>query len=154
MKVETADPMAPKRQHHWDWRAACNFIAGGSGGGLLFFAAAASFLTDDVRALVFAGMALIGAGLVCVWAEIGRPWRALNVFRHLGSSWMSREAAIAPLVFVSGALALFSTQALSPRCSPRRVLGAAFLYSQARMLTADKEEFLPGATRACFACCW
>jgi len=134
--IRPGDPVAPKQQRYWDWRAAANFIAGGSGGGLLVCAAAASFAANDVRVLILAGMVLIAAGLTCVWFEIGRPWRALNVYRHFGSSWMSREAAIAPFVFASGALAIFTTQSLYIVFAG--VLGAAFLYSQARMLIANK----------------
>jgi phenylacetyl-CoA:acceptor oxidoreductase subunit 2 len=37
-----------------------------------------------------------------VWLEIGRPLRAMNVMRRPGSSWMSREAMVAPLVFALG----------------------------------------------------
>ncbi len=130
------DPAAPKHQQHWDWRAAANFIAGGSGGGLLVCAAAASFAAQDVRSMILAGMALIAAGLTCVWFEIGRPWRAINVLRHLSNSWMSREAALAPFVFACGALAVLTGQGLFIVLAG--VLGAAFLYCQVRMLNANK----------------
>jgi phenylacetyl-CoA:acceptor oxidoreductase subunit 2 len=126
----------PRLQQHWDWRAAANFICGGSGGGLVFFAALAGLAGVDVRAQMAAGLALAAAGLLCVWLEIGRPWRALNVFRHLRTSWMTREAAVALLLFGSGTLAVASShpaaQALAGLC------GLAFVYSQARILTADK----------------
>jgi len=126
----------PRLQQHWDWRAAANFICGGSGSGLVFFAALAGLAGVDVRAQMAAGLALAAAGLLCVWLEIGRPWRALNVFRHLRTSWMTREAAVALLLFGSGTLAVASShpaaQALAGLC------GLAFVYSQARILTADK----------------
>lgn len=131
-----ADRAGPRPQRHWDWRAAANFIAGGTGGGLLLFAAAASLAGHEVAPLIFAGMALIAAGLTCVWFEIGHPWRALNVFRHFGSSWMSCEAMIAPLLFGFGALALITGHIAYTVLAG--ILGAAFLYSQARILGADK----------------
>ena len=66
-------------------------------------------------------LALIGAGLTCVWLEIGRPLRALNVFRHPHTSWMTREAMVAPL-FLCGSWPSRSGRAAarspaSPRCS-------------------------------------
>ena len=43
-------------------------------------------------ALLLAGLALVGFGLFCVSLELGRPLRALNVFRNPRTSWMAREA--------------------------------------------------------------
>lgn len=134
--VKAGERVAPKQQHNWDWRAAANFIAGGAGGGLLLFAAIASIGASDVRALILAGMALIAFGLTCVWFEIGRPWRALNVFRHFGTSWMTREASVAPLLYIAGALALLTGQGIFILLTG--ALGVTFLYAQARILSADK----------------
>ncbi|NMG74088.1 DmsC/YnfH family molybdoenzyme membrane anchor subunit [Aromatoleum diolicum] len=134
--LKPGDRLAPRQQHNWDWRAASNFIAGGAGGGLLFCAAFASLWGTDVRALLLGGMALIGAGLTCVWFEIGRPWRALNVYRHLATSWMTREAAVAPLVFICGGLALLTGHSIFVLLTG--LFGAAFVYAQARILSADK----------------
>lgn len=136
VKTRPGDRFSPHQQHNWDWRAASNFIAGGAGGGLLFAAAIAGLWGADVRALLVAGMALIGAGLTCVWFEIGKPWRALNVYRHLATSWMTREAAVAPFVFGSGALALLTGQQVFVLLTG--FFGAAFVYAQARILAADK----------------
>lgn len=135
-KIRSGDRFSPHQQHNWDWRAASNFIAGGTGGGLLAFAAFASLWGTDVRALLVAGMALIGIGLTCVWFEIGKPWRALNVYRHLATSWMTREAAVAPLLFGAGALALLTGQHIFVMLTG--LLGAGFVYAQARILAADK----------------
>ncbi|HYA66568.1 MAG TPA: DmsC/YnfH family molybdoenzyme membrane anchor subunit [Burkholderiaceae bacterium] len=129
--------LAPRRQGNWDWRAAANFICGGSGGALLLWTAFASVGGTDLRAFVLGGLALIGIGLTCVWFELGRPWRAINVLRHGSSSWMTREAIVASVLFCCGAVALF-------RAGPSLALGAtgllglAFLYSQARILAANK----------------
>ena len=136
MKLGHENHVAPQLQRYWDWRAAGNFVAGGTGGGLLVFAAAVYVAGIDMAFLILVGMALIAAGLTCVWFEIGRPWRALNVVRHFGRSWMSCEAAVAPLLFAVGALALLTGQGALIVLTG--VLGAAFLYSQARILAADK----------------
>ncbi len=130
------DRVSPRQQANWDWRAACNFIAGGTGGGLLLWAALEAMLGGDVRPLMGSGLALIGFGLACVWFEIGRPWRALNTFRHLSSSWMTREASVAVLLFVSGILALWSGR--SALIGTTALLGLAFVYAQARILAANK----------------
>lgn len=131
-----AGHLAPRRQQNWDWRAAGNFVCGGAGGGLLFVAALAHLAGAEVRHLIGAGLLLVGTGLFCVWLEIGRPWRALNVFRHLRTSWMTREASVAPLLFISGALAVAGLHPALPLLTG--LCGLAFLYSQARILAADK----------------
>ena len=99
-----SDRAAPKQQRNWDMRAASNFIAGGAGGGLLLWASLAGVEADVGRTAILLGLMLIGAGLTCVWFEIGRPWRALNVYRHFATSWMTREAVVALLVFAAGGL--------------------------------------------------
>jgi len=140
MPAHTSAPpverIAPRRQTNWDWRAAGNFIAGGSGGALLLWASLAGLLGGEVRPLLGAGMALVALGLSCVWFEIGRPWRALNTFRHGATSWMTREAIVALLLFGCGSLALWSAQRVLVTATG--LLGLAFLYAQARILTANK----------------
>jgi phenylacetyl-CoA:acceptor oxidoreductase subunit 2 len=127
---------APKQQRNWDWRAAANFICGGAGGSLLFCAAFAGLDLSATRIAVFLGLALIGCGLTCVWFEIGRPWRAMNVYRHFATSWMTREAVVALVVFATGGLALLTGSKLLLILSG--ACGLGFLYSQARILAANK----------------
>jgi len=43
--------ITPWHQNNWDWRAAGNFIGGGSGTGLLFFATLAAANIDAYRAM-------------------------------------------------------------------------------------------------------
>lgn len=133
---KAGDLISPRQQRNWDWRAAANFIAGGAGGGLLLWAAIASAEIDATRTALLLGMVLIGSGLTCVWFEIGRPWRALNVYRHFATSWMTREAVVALLLFAAGGLALLTARSLFVMLAG--VLGLAFLYSQARILAANK----------------
>jgi phenylacetyl-CoA:acceptor oxidoreductase subunit 2 len=134
--IRAAQLAAPKPQRNWDWRAAANFILGGAGGGLLFITAVVAGGSAAATPAVLLALALIGGGLTCVWFEIGRPWRALNVYRHIATSWMTREAVVALAVFASGGLAVLTGSA--PFFLLAAVCGAAFLYSQARILAANK----------------
>lgn len=122
-------------QRHWDWRAAGNFVFGGTGGMLL---ALAPFAGSDIGAMpaTLAALALVGTGLLCVWLEIGRPWRALNVFRHPQRSWMTREALVASAAFL---LALSALLLRSPALSwLAGAFGVAFVYCQGRILLAAR----------------
>ena len=130
------DRMLPRQQRNWDARAAANFICGGAGGGLLLATALASAHGEDLRALVVVGLALVGIGLAAVWLEIGRPWRALNVYRNAATSWMTREAMVAPLLFASGAAAVVFNWPAAFWIAG--LLGAVYIYCQARMLYANK----------------
>lgn len=130
------DRAAPKQQRNWDMRAASNFIAGGAGGGLLLWASLVGLEANVAGTAILLGLMLIGAGLTCVWFEIGRPWRALNVYRHFATSWMTREAVVALLVFAAGGLAFLTASTLLAVMAG--ILGLAFLYSQARILSANK----------------
>lgn len=132
----TSDLVSPRQQRNWDWRAAANFIAGGAGGGLLLFASVVSLEPDATRTAVLLALILIASGLTCVWFEIGRPWRALNVYRHFSTSWMTREAVVALVLFAAGGLAFLTLRPVFVTLAG--ILGLAFLYSQARILAANK----------------
>ncbi len=54
--------VTPWHQTSWDWRAAGNFIGGGSGTGLLFFATLAAGSVDNYRIMVLVALAFIGGG--------------------------------------------------------------------------------------------
>lgn len=125
----------PWQQLHWDWRAAANFIGGGAGGGLIVFTALAGSEGGARTLLLLVGLGLIGLGLACVWLEIGRPLRAMNVFRHPHRSWMTREALVAALLFPAGLAAAFGVPFTLPLAG---VLAAAFVWCQARILRAAK----------------
>ena len=129
----------PWQQRNWDWRAAGNFICGGPGSGLIVFAVlsgvqgpAAGAATS---ALLLGGLALIGLGLTFVWLEIGRPWRAMNVFFNPRTSWMSREAITATLLFPVG---LAAAAGVSWLMWPAAALALFFVYCQSRMLMAAR----------------
>lgn len=127
------DRVAPRLQTNWDIRGALNFILGGEGACLLVATACATTLHLDLRPLV--ALALIGAGLFCVWLKIGRPWRALYVFRRPSTSWMSREALIAPGIFALGAAAVvLDSTAAAVALGP---LGLVYAYAQGRILKAN-----------------
>lgn len=128
---------APELQPYWDSRAAGNFIFGGAGAGTIVFAALLS--VSDYRAFAIGaivGLALIGAGLGCVFLELGCRMRALNVFLRPQTSWMSREAIAATVL---GPVVLSQIALKDPLLAPITAgLAMAFLYSQARVLKAAR----------------
>jgi phenylacetyl-CoA:acceptor oxidoreductase 26-kDa subunit len=125
----------PWQQAHWDWRAAGNFICGGAGAGLLVFTLVAGTQAPPATLLLLAGLGLVGLGLLCVWLEIGRPLRALNVFLNPRSSWMSREALVSLVLFGLGLGLLVGFQALSV---PAALAALGFMYCQARIVQAAR----------------
>ena len=131
------DRIAPWLQTNWDHRAAGNFIGGGTGSGLAVFAAASTLATGVAEPYAFAAAAFfIAVGLCLVWLEIGRPWRFLHVFFNPQTSWMTREALVAPpLLLALAAAAWPDGTALALVTLP---LAAAFVYCQARMLLASR----------------
>jgi phenylacetyl-CoA:acceptor oxidoreductase subunit 2 len=125
-----------KRQRFWDLRAAGNFIGGGTGTGLLLAAGACSLAGNDTLIALLAGAGFVMAGLSLVWLEIGKPWRALNVFFHPQTSWMTREGILAsPLAASVVGYAWLGHLALLAAIF---VLAAGFLYCQARILRAAR----------------
>ncbi|WP_152619675.1 polysulfide reductase NrfD family protein [Paramagnetospirillum magnetotacticum] len=125
-----------KRQGFWDLRAAGNFIGGGTGSGLLLVGSAASLAGLDATLPLLAGAAFVMAGLSLVWLEIGKPWRALNVFFHPQTSWMTREGILAgPLALCTLGFVVTGHSAL---LFPILVLAGGFLFCQARILKASR----------------
>jgi phenylacetyl-CoA:acceptor oxidoreductase subunit 2 len=125
----------PWHQTQWDWRAAGNFMCGGAGSGLIVFAAVSGVRGAELMVLTLAGLALIGLGLLCVWLEIGRPLRAINVFFNPRTSWMSREAISATLLFPVGLAALLIAPEFIWLAA---ALALAFVYCQSRMVHASR----------------
>ena len=121
-------------QTNWDWRAACNFMFGGTGSALIFIIVLFSFPQTAPLMLTILALGLVGLGLFMVWLEIGRPWRFLHVFYHPNTSWMTREASVGSILFpvtIAGAV-LKSTPVLALAAC----LGVVFLYCQGRILKA------------------
>jgi phenylacetyl-CoA:acceptor oxidoreductase subunit 2 len=123
------------RQKVWDARAAGNFICGGAGAGLIIFTALSGMQGFALRALLLAGVALIGTGLLCVWHELGRPLRALHVFFHPRTSWMSRESFVATLLMPAALLAVAGVGGFTFVAA---ALALAFVICQSRMLQAAR----------------
>jgi len=123
-------------QTKWDWRAAGNFMFGGTGSALLFMIAMLYFPATPPLLVGLAALAFVGLGLFCVWLEIGKPWRFINVFFHPQTSWMSREASVAMVLFPVAFFGLVFE--ISPLVSLGGVIGLVFLYCQARILIAAK----------------
>jgi len=128
--------MASRRQRYWDLRAAGNFIGGGTGAGLIITAALAAAMGAPFRLALALGLGFVAAGLSLVWLEIGKPWRALNVFFHPRTSWMTREGIVAGGLVPLGlfAVATGSTAAAIVVA----LLAAGFLFCQARILRAAR----------------
>ncbi len=125
-----------RRQGYWDLRAAGNFIGGGTGTGLVLTAALAAAAGHPADLPLAAGLGCVMAGLSLVWLEIGKPWRAFNVFFHPQTSWMTREGILAgPLLAVGAGAFLFHRPELLAAAA---VLAAGFLYCQARLLRASR----------------
>lgn len=125
----------PWRQTYWDVRAVGNFVGGGTGTGFLLATAVAALSGTPFRLLALGALGCIGLGLLCVWMEIGRPWRAWNVFFNARTSWMTREALVAPpLMAVGFAAAVFGSVTLLAAAA---LLALVFLYCQARILRAS-----------------
>ena len=135
----------PWHQTNWDWRAAGNFIGGGSGTGLVILAAVASTQGLVYWPLGLVGAVLVGIGLLCVWLEIGRPWRAMHVFYHPQTSWMTREAFVSTWLLPVTIFAVVTTGPFWPMPSlavpaiwVTALLAALYLYCQAQILHASK----------------
>lgn len=120
----------------WDWRAAGNFMFGGTGGALVFMAAIASFPTSPPLSLGLIALTLVGLGLFSVWLEIGRPWRFLHVFFHPQTSWMTREGSVAVVLFVLTFIGIVFKATLIMGIAG--IAGLGFLFCQGQMLKASK----------------
>ena len=123
-------------QPNWDWRAAGNFMFGGTGGALMLALAAASWQQSAPPLLGLSALAFVGLGLFLVWLEIGRPWRFLHVFFHPQTSWMTREGSVAVALFVVALAAV--ALASAPLMLAAGLLGLLFLYCQGRILIASR----------------
>jgi phenylacetyl-CoA:acceptor oxidoreductase subunit 2 len=123
----------PWQQTSWDWRAAANFMLGGTGAGLIV---AAGFVQDETHYPVMLALALVAAGLGAVWLEIGRKLRAVHVFFNPFTSWMTRESLAALLLFGFGiSFLIFNLTGLQFVAA---MAALAFLYCQGRILRAAK----------------
>jgi phenylacetyl-CoA:acceptor oxidoreductase subunit 2 len=133
-----SDNFGPKPWHqtNWDIRAALNFIFGGAGAGLLVIVAFSGLGGDALRSEIVLAIALIGAGLISVWFEIGRPLRAIHVGFNPFTSWMTRESFAAGAVFALGLTAVWlGSQALAQATALAALI---FAYCQGRMLQGAK----------------
>jgi phenylacetyl-CoA:acceptor oxidoreductase subunit 2 len=132
----------PWLQTVWDARAAANFMLGGAGSGLVVATALATLAGGGPGWPFVLGALLVVLGLTAVWAEIGRPWRALNVFINPRTSWMTREALVAPAVPGLALAAAFAPALFAWPVAPLAISAAlaavAFVYCQGRILRAAR----------------
>jgi len=121
----------PKHQQHWDWKAAANFLLGGSGAALFAFS-----VGFGIPGAAAAALCLIALGLLILLFKIGRPLRFLYVLRQPQRSWMSREAWLAGALFPLAAWFLFSESSLLGAAAAAVAFG--FLLAQAMILKESK----------------
>ncbi len=124
------------QQSQWDGRAAANFMFAGSGAALMLMLAITSLQAVPLRPAGLLALALLGVGLLCVWLEIGRPWRFLHVFFHPQTSWMTREASVAVVLFAIAIPGLIWQ--LPAAIAVAGVLGLVFLCCQGFILRASR----------------
>jgi phenylacetyl-CoA:acceptor oxidoreductase subunit 2 len=123
----------PWQQTNWDWRAAGNFMFGGTGAGLVV---AAALALPAPRPAILLALLLIAGGLGAVWLEIGRKLRAIHVFFNPQTSWMTRESLVAVVLFGFGISYLVFGESWLQHAAALAAL--AFVYCQARILRAAK----------------
>lgn len=123
-------------QENWDWRAAGNFMFGGTGSSLMFMTALIWFQQNPPFTVGLVALAFVGLGLFLVWLEIGRPWRFINVFFHPQTSWMTRESIVA--LFLFGLAFLGVVLRVPWLVGLAGLTGLVFLYCQAQILKASK----------------
>jgi phenylacetyl-CoA:acceptor oxidoreductase subunit 1 len=126
----------PWHQTHWDWKAAGNFLCGGTGVGLFTAATVVALFGAPFGGPAFAALAIVALGLFGLMFKIGKPMRFLYVLRRPHSSWMSREAWIAAAFFPLGLLAIWFES--RPLLVLAAVTGLIFLYCQALILREAK----------------
>jgi phenylacetyl-CoA:acceptor oxidoreductase subunit 2 len=97
---------ASRLQNFWDVRAACNFIGGGTGCSVLVWSAFGLNFGLPYFPVALIGLMFVGAGLLMVWLEIGKPWRAFHVFFRPQTSWMTREGILSLPLFATGLIAV------------------------------------------------
>ncbi|HYW91324.1 MAG TPA: phenylacetyl-CoA:acceptor oxidoreductase [Gammaproteobacteria bacterium] len=129
----------PRLQSSWDLRAASNFIGGGVGTGLVLTATVVAAFGGLWMPGLLLGLACVAFGLSMVFLELGRPWRAVNVFFHPRTSWMTREGVLSLPLFAAGAGAVavawfYGTVAAAPLLALAGLCAAGFLYCQAHIL--------------------
>ena len=126
----------PWHQPHWNWKAAGNFLCGGTGTGLFAVAAVAGLDGESVAVPALIALALIAFGLLLLIFKIGRPLRSIYVLRQPQRSWMSREAWVAAIFFPLALFAVWSEDSVLVGIAA--VLGLLFLYCQGMILKEAK----------------
>lgn len=129
---------ASRLQGFWDVRAACNFIGGGTGCSVLVWAAIGLNFGLPYFPAALIGLMFVGAGLLMVWLEIGKPWRAFNVFFRPQTSWMTREGILSLPLFATGLVAVL-------------VAAEAAIQIPVQILILPKSPVVPAVFTAFFA---
>lgn len=125
--------LVPSRQQTvWHWPAVVNFLLGGMAAGLFISSLIGGMTGLAVNRYGWLAPLLACLGFASLALEAGHPWRSIYLFRHLGRSWMSREA-LAGLFFIG--LGLLNWVAPQPALAwGTAAAGALLLISQGFMI--------------------
>ncbi|MCP4417270.1 MAG: 4Fe-4S dicluster domain-containing protein [Chloroflexi bacterium] len=88
----TLELVSSRPQTVWRRPAVVNFLFGSMAAGLFLSSLVVEMTGMTVRGFGWLAPLLACLGFASLALEAGHPWRSLHLFRHLGSSWMSREA--------------------------------------------------------------
>ena len=107
-------------QTTWGWLVAVYLFLGGLGAGSFITVAALHLASTErfkrtVRFGAWAGTVAIGLGALVLLADVGKPLRAVVLFRSFVNlnSWMARGAwLLFVALIIDGLFAVFSTEAL------------------------------------------
>lgn len=126
----------PTHQRHWDWKAAMNFMCGGSGTGLFAFVALNGLAGVPSARLGLIAVCIVAIGLFVLMFKIGRPSRFLHVLRQPQRSWMTREAWIVGAFFPIALVSLWVSSKILTIAAA--LLGLLFLFAQGMILKESK----------------
>lgn len=127
----TLELVPPRQQTVWRWPAVVNFLFGGMAAGF-FLSSLIVEMTGLTVGFDWLAPLLACLGFASLALEAGHPWRSLHLFRHLGRSWMSREALAGAFFIGLGLIDWFAPQPVLAWATA--VSATFFLVSQGYMV--------------------
>ncbi|RMF90417.1 MAG: hypothetical protein D6736_06770 [Nitrospinota bacterium] len=138
----------PMQQQVWGWPAVLNFVWGGMGTGVYLLGLLMTVLgMGQPAGLKLLAPVLVSLGFLAVTMEAGRPLRAPHLLRHLGRSWMSREALAGllflPLAFLDWLFPSPVFQVPAAIAAAGLMLSQGYILYRARAVTAWNVPLMP-----------